>query len=265
MPKNELARLTEMVDALTRGELAADALTPDFELHQSSSIIDTAGVFHGPEGVFEAMRELHGSFDELRFEVEETHEAPDGRLVALIRARGRGRGSSVETSNPIAWVFTRRDGRFARMEVFEERGDALEATGLSAPGPNEALIRRAYDEGYANRTVESLRGSVADDFQFHMRAGWPGRPTYGFDEMTQAWADLDDTFTEFQLAPTGFVSAGEFVIATLRQSARMRGSEARIEATIWHVWRVVDGLVREAWVFDEHDDALRAAGMHPKE
>ncbi len=121
------------------------------------------------------------------------------------------------------------------------------------------LVRAAYREGYARRTVEPFRDKVADDFRFHMRRGWPGRPVYGFDELTQIWADLDETYSEFRLVPEDFAPIGDFVVVTIRQSARMRESDARIKATIWHVWHVADGRVREAWTFDSEKDALAAA------
>jgi hypothetical protein len=40
------------------GEYDVDHLAPDFELHQASSIIDTAGVFYGPDAVRDVLREL---------------------------------------------------------------------------------------------------------------------------------------------------------------------------------------------------------------
>jgi predicted SnoaL-like aldol condensation-catalyzing enzyme len=126
---------------------------------------------------------------------------------------------------------------------------------------NIELVRAAYREGYQHRTVEPLRDTVAGDFRFHMRRGWPGRPVYRFDEMTQIWADLDETYSEFRLAPEDYAAVGDYVLVTIRQSARMRGSDSRVESTIWHVWRITDGLVREAWTFDSEKDALEAAGL----
>ena len=126
------ARFTEIFGAfMADGKLAADALTSDFELHQASSIIDTAGVFRGPDGLRASLRELRGSFEDLDFKPEKFIDAADEQLVVFVRARGRGRGSSVETENQIAWVLTFRGDRLARMVVYEERADALAAVGLT--------------------------------------------------------------------------------------------------------------------------------------
>jgi hypothetical protein len=79
--------------------------------------------------------------------------------------------------------------------------------------------------------------------------------------MTQIWADLDETYSEFRLVPEDYAAVGDYVVVTIRQSARMRGSDARVESTIWHVWRITGGVVQEAWTFDSEEDALKAAGV----
>ncbi len=105
-------------------------LAPDFELHQASSIIDTAGVFRGPDALAGAMRELDDAFDDLTFEAEEIVVAPGGEVVALIGVRGRGKGSGVRLDNHIAWVWTFRGEHATRLLVYEEPAEALAATGL---------------------------------------------------------------------------------------------------------------------------------------
>jgi ketosteroid isomerase-like protein len=105
-------------------------LAPEFELHQASSIVDTAGVFLGPTAFRDSLDELHESFEELTFEAEGFLEAPGGEIVILIHTRGRGRISRMVLDNHIAWVWTFRDGKAIRLEVYEEPADALQAVGL---------------------------------------------------------------------------------------------------------------------------------------
>jgi hypothetical protein len=55
MSRENVERLRAGLDAFNRtGDLNVEFLAPDFELHQASSIIDTAGVFHGRDA-------FHGS------------------------------------------------------------------------------------------------------------------------------------------------------------------------------------------------------------
>ena len=127
------------------------------------------------------------------------------------------------------------------------------------PDEHVQLVRRAYEEGYSRRSVDPVRDITAAAFRFHMRPGFPGRPSYGADEMTDIWADLEDTFSEYSIAPEAFESLGRHVLVTLRQNARMRGSDAWIDNTVWHLWDVTGGILREAWTFDDRAEAVAAA------
>jgi len=125
---------------------------------------------------------------------------------------------------------------------------------------NVDLIRDAYTEAFETRSVERMRDRVAPGFRFHMRPGFPGRPVYLLDEMTQIWADLDETLTEYELVPEDFVPLGAYVLVTIRQSASVRESDTRIETTVWHLWHIEAGKVREAWTFEDREEALRVVG-----
>ena len=125
-------RLRAGIDEFNRtGEVPAELYAPDFELHQASSIVDTAGVFRGPDASQASLAELSESFEDMSFEPEGFLEAPGGEVVVLIHASARGRASGLKLDNHIAWVFQFRDGKVARLVVYEEQGDALEAVGLS--------------------------------------------------------------------------------------------------------------------------------------
>jgi ketosteroid isomerase-like protein len=119
--------------ALGRGEEHADLLAADFELYQAHTIIDTTGHFVGRRAIPDSLRELNEVFDELRMEPEELLEAPNGEIVVLVHARGRGRKSDIRVENRIAHVWTFRDEQAIKLEVYEEQAEALEAVGLAGP------------------------------------------------------------------------------------------------------------------------------------
>ncbi len=52
------------------GEVPSDFIAPDFELHQSSSIVDTAGVFRGENAFQESLAELNESFEDMTYKAE---------------------------------------------------------------------------------------------------------------------------------------------------------------------------------------------------
>jgi ketosteroid isomerase-like protein len=124
-------RLREAIEAFGRGDDTTELLAPDFEIHQSSSIIDTAGVFHGRDAIRNSLSELQESFDDMTFKPEGFLEAPGGEVVVLIHTSGRGRGSGLKIDNHIAWVWTFRGGQAVRMVVYEEQAEALRSLGLT--------------------------------------------------------------------------------------------------------------------------------------
>ena len=68
-------------------------------------------------------------WDDFRVELEELIDA--GRdVVAVTRHHGTGRASGVTVGAPVAYVFTVRDGKLARMQIFNTRAEAREAAGL---------------------------------------------------------------------------------------------------------------------------------------
>ena len=127
--------------------------------------------------------------------------------------------------------------------------------------PNVELVRLAYEVAYAQRSLEGVRELFPEDFVFHSRPEFPGPPRYRVDDMPQLWADLDETYTEFDLVPEEFTVVKDHVVVTISQSARLRASEMRIETTIYHVWQFRDGTPLAAWAYGERSEALRAAGQ----
>ena len=124
---------------------------------------------------------------------------------------------------------------------------------------NVELVRRAYEEGYARRSVEGFSGLFAPGFRFHMRSEFPGvRPWYALEELPQLWADLDETYTDYSLAPADFATFGAFVLVTLSARARLRGSDAWVDETLFHIWHLADGRVLEAWTYGDEQEALDA-------
>jgi ketosteroid isomerase-like protein len=69
-------------------------------------------------------------WEQFHTEPDELIDAAD-RVVVIGRLIGKGRASGVEVEQPIAEVWTVRDGRIVRGELnYTDRGKALEAAGL---------------------------------------------------------------------------------------------------------------------------------------
>jgi ketosteroid isomerase-like protein len=79
------------------------------------------------------VEEFLEAWDDLAVTVEELVDAGGDRVVALVRYSGRGRESGIEISGVAtdAQVWTVRDGKALRVELYGGTAEALEAAGLS--------------------------------------------------------------------------------------------------------------------------------------
>ncbi len=99
---------------------------PDIELIGGDGVV-TRGI----NEVASRWAEFLEAWDDFATLPEEILEAGDGRVLALVGFRGRGRGSGTPVADfSGAQLFTLRDEKVVRLEVFSQRDDALEAAGL---------------------------------------------------------------------------------------------------------------------------------------
>jgi ketosteroid isomerase-like protein len=87
--------------------------------------------YYGPEGVERFLSEWLDVWDDYEVAVDEILAVPDGRVVTLLRQRGRGRESGLAMDMEHAQITTVRDGKVTRFDNYEDRSQALEAAGLS--------------------------------------------------------------------------------------------------------------------------------------
>jgi ketosteroid isomerase-like protein len=85
--------------------------------------------YHGHEGVRQFWQEALSVFGQVDLDVERLIDAGD-QVVALIREReiGRTSGAPVDASHVAVWTLA--DGKVVRMQIFDNREQALKAVGL---------------------------------------------------------------------------------------------------------------------------------------
>jgi ketosteroid isomerase-like protein len=76
------------------------------------------------------LRNIFDVYDEYRIEADEFIDAGD-QVVVAGRARGIAKTSRMELDQRFAFVWTVRRGALARVRVFTDRDEALEAAGLA--------------------------------------------------------------------------------------------------------------------------------------
>lgn len=118
--------------AVSRGDREAvfrDA-GPGFTL-KTPDRVPNAGTYLGSAEANRFMVDFWEPYEEVSVEPEEFYENGDD-IVVLLRVRSRYKGSSAAVEIHVASLWTYRDGKPIRCEMFPEREKALQAAGLSA-------------------------------------------------------------------------------------------------------------------------------------
>jgi ketosteroid isomerase-like protein len=102
---------------------------PEVELHEWPTA-PGARAYRGIDGVRSALDNWFEVWQWMRVEIVELVDAGDRVLVTLDQ-RAKGRGSEIEVEVRSFNVYTFRDGKVIRMQLFTEREPALEAAGLT--------------------------------------------------------------------------------------------------------------------------------------
>ena len=112
------------------GRFDAEITSPDFVWDMSN--------FHGwpeqqtYEGAEEARAFLSDwatAWDDWELEVDALHDAGE-KVVAILRQRGRAKASGVPVEMTLAQVWTIRDGKQVRSDMYSDPAEALKAAGL---------------------------------------------------------------------------------------------------------------------------------------
>ena len=90
-------------------------------------------IYEGVEGVHAFQRSWLAAWDDWELEVEAFHDAGD-KVVAIVRQRGKSKTSGLPVDMAFGQVWTLHDGKSARMEMYADPAEALEAVGLSEQG-----------------------------------------------------------------------------------------------------------------------------------
>jgi ketosteroid isomerase-like protein len=103
---------------------------PEVEYDISRTNPETT-IYHGRDGVSEALQQWLDTWDDFEAEALEFIDAGRDRVVTVIRERGKLKGSDAWVEHTRGAVWAVRDHRIVRYEEHQDRSQALEAAGLS--------------------------------------------------------------------------------------------------------------------------------------
>jgi ketosteroid isomerase-like protein len=134
--------------------------------------------------------------------------------------------------------------------TLEELMDAVRA------GDLVTAMRRGY-ETFNERGFDM--GFFHPEAEWHQRPQLPDAGTYrGRDEITHMNDEFIGSFEDFRAEPVEIFETGGKVVAVVRLSGRVKGSDQRVVMEEVHVWSFRDGMVMEVREYLTKADALQA-------
>jgi ketosteroid isomerase-like protein len=104
-------------------------LAPDVVWDESQLPPRRPGVFHGHDGIMELDQQNAELWLDIRADVESIVAAGEDKVVASLRARGRGRFTGEEVELWISHLWKVRAGKAVLVRLYLDRQEALEAAG----------------------------------------------------------------------------------------------------------------------------------------
>src|SRR5688572_18802179 len=121
----------EVLDALSRRDVSRliELSDPEVEWH-SFFVLGEGDAYRGHDGTRQYMRNLDDASEIGRADVDDVLSI-DNVAVLVGRIHYRGKGSGVESEEPVGWMLKFRNGKLLCFRAFREPAQALETVGLS--------------------------------------------------------------------------------------------------------------------------------------
>jgi ketosteroid isomerase-like protein len=124
---------------------------------------------------------------------------------------------------------------------------------------NVELIRAGF-AAFERGDLSQMLDLMADDLVIY-RADPDGATFHGKEGYFEATAEWTEGFSEWSVVPEEFIDAGDFVVAHVRQIARVEGSGISVEGAFWFVFEVHNTKVTKLSFYIRPSDALEAVGL----
>ncbi len=115
---------------ITTGELAEEFIGPEFVWDMSTFRgWPERQTYEGIEGAREFLAAWGEAWDDWTLEIEELHQAGD-RIVVIAQQRGHAKATGLPVDMRFGQVWTIRDGKQVRMQMYASPEEAMRAVGV---------------------------------------------------------------------------------------------------------------------------------------
>jgi ketosteroid isomerase-like protein len=115
-------------EAFNRGDIdqMVERMQPEIEWHEAPEV-PGAKVYRGKEEVRAYLESFGRVWDDIRFDPEGEFQAAGDKVLAFVHLSGKGKGSGASVDAHLAHIFTLRDGKGVRCDIYFDREQAVAA------------------------------------------------------------------------------------------------------------------------------------------
>jgi ketosteroid isomerase-like protein len=121
-------------------------------------------------------------------------------------------------------------------------------------------LSRGY-EAFGSGDTEAVLALLHPDVTVEVHTDRPdiGREIYhGHEGFLDNFAELQDVFDDLVIDPQDLEDRGDRIMVTTRITGKGKGSGVAIEAKIFHVWTLRDGMASRLEIFSNEEQAREA-------
>ena len=104
---------------------------PDMEFRSVLTAVEGGTTYHGIQGLRQWAQGIDSIFERFHSELIDFRELDDERALVVVRTTGRARTSGVPIDGRRTQIWTWRNGKMWRSEVFTDPREAFKAAGIS--------------------------------------------------------------------------------------------------------------------------------------
>jgi ketosteroid isomerase-like protein len=104
---------------------------PDMEFRSVLTAVEGGTTYHGIQGLRQWAQDIDSIFERVHSELIDVREVDDDRAIVIARVTGRARTSGAPFDERRTQIWTWRNGKMWRCEVFTDPREAFKAAGIS--------------------------------------------------------------------------------------------------------------------------------------
>ena len=142
-------------DTISSGDRAAAIAVCDPEIEFESMLGLTGHRYIGHAGINQYFDDVQSAWEDWQVVVEQVVEGPDRRVAIVMTMRARGKGSGVSLASRTAHIWTLRDGKLVRNQLYREPEQALQD--LEAAGSRDSNHVLEFEDTFDGDNLDASR------------------------------------------------------------------------------------------------------------